>query len=49
MAERYATAARLLRRLTSSPGGLVRDTEGAPAGRLQGVGSAPPAIFPEVA
>ncbi len=48
--ELLARAARLAGRVSQpkpGPAGLM--TEGAPAGRLQGVGSAPPTILPEVA
>ena len=48
--ELLARAARLARRVSQpKPGTTGLKAEGAPAGRLQGVGSAPPAILPEVA
>jgi hypothetical protein len=48
--ELLARAARLAGRVSQPKSGTAGPkAEGAPAGRLQGVGSAPPAIFPEVA
>ncbi len=50
--ELLARAVRLAGRISQpkrGAAGLGPETEGAPAGRLQGVGSAPPAILPEVA
>jgi hypothetical protein len=50
--ELLARAARLAQRVSQpkpTTPGLAREAVGAPAGRLQGVGSAPPAILSEVA
>jgi hypothetical protein len=50
--ELLARATRLARRVGQpkpATDGLGPESEGAPAGRLAEVGSAPPAIFPEVA